>query len=647
MPTRYGAWRSQLSTDVLLAGELRLGTPVFDGNALIWAERRPSEGGRGVLVRREDSGERMDLTPPGFDVRSRVHEYGGGAWWLVGDAVVFSNDSDGRLYRQDPGGEPVAITPEPSEPRALRYADGCPGSDASSTYCVRESHGIEGASEPVNEIVEVALDGSDEPSVIATGHDFFASPRLSPDGTELAWLTWEHPRMPWDGTELWVAGPDGSEAHIVAGGPEESICTPDWSPKGVLHYVSDRSDWWNLYSRGPAGPELIAPIEAELGEPAWVFGMQRYAFLDDGSIPCVVASGGSDWLGMIAQGRARVEPIEVDRVPVMASISTDGKRIAYAGGSPTLGLAAVVFDPASGREEVIATNGDSLDPDWISVAREISFPGEGGESHALFYPPHNPEESAPEGELPPLLVLSHGGPTARVTDELDFEIQYWTSRGFGVVDVNYGGGTGYGRAYRQRLNGTWGIVDVVDCVAAAKALADSGEADPRRSAIRGGSAGGYTTLMALTTTDAFAAGASYYGVGDAAALARDTHKFESRYLDGLIGPYPEAAELYAERSPITHVDGLSCPVILLQGLEDMVVPPAQAEEMAAALDRKGIPYAYIGFEGEQHGFRKEQTIRRAAEAELAFYGQVFGFEPADDIEPLELVNSEALGANSG
>jgi dipeptidyl aminopeptidase/acylaminoacyl peptidase len=642
MADSYGAWSSQLTTDVLLAGDLRLGTPAFVAGGLIWSERRPTEGGRTVLVRRDDGGEAEDLTPQDFDVRSRVQEYGGGAWWLVGESIVFSNDRDGRLYRQSlAGSDPVAITPEPSESRSLRYADGCAGMDVTTTFCVRESHQAEGASEPVNEIVEIALDGSRKPRVIATGHDFYASPRLSPDGSELAWLSWDHPNMPWDETELWVAAPDGEGAHIVAGGREESICTPDWSPEGVLHFVSDRSDWWNLYSRGPAGPEPIAPIEAEIGEPAWVFGMQRYAFLGEGRIAVVVAGGGGDWLGVIEPGSATVDRLECDRVPVTASLAAADGRIAYSGGSRTKAGAIVTLDVAAGKEHVLRTAGGEIDGEWISLAREISFDAEGGQSHALYYAPRNPDAEAPGDELPPLLVLSHGGPTARVTDELEFEIQYWTSRGFGVVDVNYGGSTGYGRAYRNRLQGRWGVIDVADCIAAVRHLADAGEVDGTRMAIRGGSAGGYTTLMALTTTDAFAAGASYYGVGDAEALAKDTHKFESRYLDGLIGPYPEAREIYLERSPITHVDGLSCPVILLQGLEDMVVPPAQAEQMIEALERKGIPYAYLAFEGEQHGFRKEATIRRAAEAELAFYGQIFGFEPADEIEPIELHGAAA------
>lgn len=639
MAAPYGSWASRIGTDALLEGELRVGAPAFAGDALIWKERRPDEEGRGVLVRRDADGSRADLTPPGFDVRTRVHEYGGGDWLLAGGAVVFSNDPDGRLYRQRLSGRPEPITPEPESPRALRYADGAPTADGEAIVCVRESHGD---GEPANEIVRVPMAGG-EPEVIATGHDFYSTPRLSPDGERLAWLAWDHPRMPWDGTELWLADADGGSAEPVAGGPEESIAAITWSPDGVLHLVSDRSDWWNLYRLDGGDLVALAPIEAELAFPGWIFGMRPYVFLDDGSIACVVERGGSAWLGRIEPGSGRIDRIETERVPLWNTLTTDGRRLGYAGASATRPEAAVVLDPATGEERAVRVASElELDPSWISVAREISFPSDDGEvAHGLFYAPTNPEETAPAGELPPLLVLSHGGPTASASDSLDFEIQFWTSRGFAVVDVNYRGSSGYGRAYRNALRGRWGIVDLADCVAAAKHLAATGEVDGERLAIRGASAGGYTTLCALTMTDAFAAGASYFGVADAEALAKDTHKFESRYLDGLIGPYPEQAELYRERSPIHHVDGLSCPVILLQGLEDAIVPSSQAELMIAALKQKGIPYAYLAFEGEQHGFRRAESIRRAAEAELAFYGRIFGFDPADQLEPLELHNAPA------
>ena len=639
--TPHGAWPSLIGVDRLVSGGIRLGAPGFaPTGGLVFGERRPSDAGRTTLVSVSGDGERADLTPAGFDVRTRVHEYGGAAWWFAGDVLIASSDADGRLYRIAAGSEPVAITPEPGEPRGSRYADGAATPDGETIFCVRETHA--GGREAVNEIVAVPSSGG-EPRVIAAGRDFYAAPRLSADGSALAWLEWDHPRMPWDGTELVLARPDGSGRRVVAGGPDESIVSPAWSPDGELHFCSDRSDWWNLERLTADGErEVAAPIEAEVGGPAWIFGMQAFAFLDDGTIACVVADGGRVWVGAIDPGERHIRPLGLERAPGFPVLASDGLRIAFAGAAAALGQAIVLADLRPGGAETViaAASTQELDAALISLAEEIEFPAEDGAvAHALLYRPVNPAASPPSGELPPLIVLSHGGPTGNSTDELDLEIQFWTSRGMAVCDVNYGGSTGYGRPYRRRLDSAWGIVDVADCVAAARHLAAAAEIDARRVVIRGGSAGGYTTLQALTTREDFAAGASYYGVADAAALARDTHKFESRYLDGLIGPYPERADLYAERSPLSHVDGLSCPVILLQGAEDAVVPAAQAEQMVAALERKGIAHAYLVFEGEQHGFRRAETIRRAAEAELAFYGRVLGFEPADELPPLELRGS--------
>ena len=450
--TPYGAWRSAIGTDALLAGELRLGAPAFDGDALIWPERRPAEGGRTVLVRYAD-GCAADLTPAGFDVRSRVHEYGGGDWLVAGDGVVFSNAADGRLYRHAAGGEPSPITPAPAKPRALRYADGAVVPGAESIVCVRETHAGDA---PVNEVVRVALDGSGV-ETLASGHDFYAAPRPSPDGRRLAWLSWDHPRMPWDGTDLWLAGAAGDDPERVAGGEEEAVAAPSWSPDGVLHFVSDRTDWWNLHRLSGGEAELVAPVAGELAFPAWVFGMRGYVFLGDGTVFCIVERGGSSQLCRIAAGSDRVEAVAVELNPREHTLSSDGDRIAYVGSSPTHGAAIVVFDPSAGSADVVAAAADEQpDPATISVAREVSFESAGGETaYALFYPPLNPAEVAPEGELPPLLVHSHGGPTANAADDLDLEIQYWTSRGFAVVDVNYRGSSGYGRAYRNRLPGAW------------------------------------------------------------------------------------------------------------------------------------------------------------------------------------------------
>jgi dipeptidyl aminopeptidase/acylaminoacyl peptidase len=626
-----------------------LGELVTDGDAVLWLEGRPLEGGRQVLCRRLPGGQPHDVTAPDVNVRTRVHEYGGGAYVAHRGTVYFSNFTDQRLYRLEPGRSPVPITPEPAgAPASLRYADARLTPDGAWIVCVRERH--DGAT-VTNELVVLPSDGSAEPRVLAGGHDFYASPRLDPSGRRLAWLEWDHPRMPWDGTELRVAGFDpvnGLELALppVAGGPRESVFQPEWSPEGVLHFISDRSGWWNLYRTSAEGgePEHLAPMEAELGTPQWVFGLSTYAFLPDGRIACLYGRGPVWRLGLLEPGAGRrVSPLELEFTsfypPRLRSLAS-GLLATFAGG-PTTPTALVTIDPVGGAVVEVVRRSQELeiDPAYLSVPRPVEFPTEGGQTaHALYYPPTNPDFEAPQGERPPLLVTSHGGPTSQVVDRLSPMVQYFTSRGFAVADVDYGGSSGYGRAYRERLNGNWGVVDTLDCINAARHLTAAGEVDGQRLAIRGGSAGGYTTLCALTFHDAFAAGASYFGVADAEALARDTHKFESRYLDGLIGPYPEAAELYRERSPIHHTDQLSCPVILLQGLEDAVVPPSQAEQMARALDLKGIPYAYLPFEGEQHGFRRAESIRRALEVELYFYSRIFGFDLADHVEPIEIRN---------
>ncbi|HEX4908372.1 MAG TPA: S9 family peptidase, partial [Actinomycetes bacterium] len=583
-----------------------------------------------------------DLVPEGFNARTRVHEYGGGSYALRGETLFFSNFRDQRLYRQDPGpATPRPITPEPPAPAAHRYADACPTPDGRRLVCVRERHQD---GEVHNELVAVPAGGG-EPVVLAAGRDFYASPRVSPDGRRLAWLEWDHPNMPWDGTELRLAGLDGDalagQPVTVAGGPQESVVQPDWSPGGVLHLISDRTGWWNLYRVGAEGGlEALAPAAEEFGTPHWVFGMSTYAFLPGGRIACIHGRGPMQRLGVLEPDGA-LRDLELPFTSFYPPhLRAYGDRLACIAGSPTEAPAVVVIDPAGGGVQVLRSSEDeALDPGYLSVPEPIEFPTEGGRTaHALYYPPANRDARGPEGERPPLVVASHGGPTSGVVSDLHVSYQFFTSRGIAVVDVDYGGSTGYGRAYRRRLDGRWGIVDVDDCVAAARYLAGRGDVNPARLAIRGGSAGGYTTLCALTFRDDFAAGASYYGVADVAALARDTHKFEARYLDRLIGPWPEAEPLYRERSPIHHTHRLSCPVILLQGLEDEVVPPAQAEMMAAALDAKGIPHAYLPFPGEQHGFRQAAHIRRALEAELYFYSRVFGFDLADPVEPVRIAH---------
>jgi dipeptidyl aminopeptidase/acylaminoacyl peptidase len=637
----FGTWQSPISAALIAQGSVGLGDPVPTGGAVHWLEMRPAEGGRYAVVRRTADGETTDAIPVTFNARTRVHEYGGGSYLVHGDTLFFSNFADQRMYRQDPGGTPEPITPEPETPAALRYADARLTPDESLIVCVREWHDGE---DVVNELVALPPDGSAPPVVLTSGHDFYSSPRISPDGRTLAWTSWDHPRMPWDGTELWTAelaeGGALGEARLVAGGPEESIFQPDWSPDGTLHFVSDRTGWWNLYRHRDGSDEPLWPMEAEFGVPQWVFGRSTFAFLPDGRIACTYANAGLFRLCLLLP-ESGIEELRPSHVPFgLPALRSDGTRLVYAGASPTESPAIVSLDVDTGELEILAHSIEhEPDEGYISAARPIEFATDGaGAAHAIYYAPANRDFAGPEDERPPLIVASHGGPTGAADAALDLEIQYWTSRGFAVVDVDYGGSTGYGRAYRERLKGKWGVVDTADCLNAARHLAATGEVDGNRLAIHGGSAGGYTTLCALAFHDLFAAGASYYGVADAELLAKDTHKFESRYLDGLIGPYPEAAELYRDRSPIYAADRISCPVILFQGLEDEVVPPSQAEAMVAALERNGIPHAYLAFAGEQHGFRRAETIQRTLEAELYFYARILAFEPADSLEPVPIRN---------
>jgi dipeptidyl aminopeptidase/acylaminoacyl peptidase len=614
----YGAWRSPITAETIARGSVSLAEPQLTGGAVWWIEGRPSEGGRQVIAHATADGEEhSDAIPQGFSARTRVHEYGGGAYVVVGESVVFSNDEDGRLWRIADGSEPRPVTPEPGAPRSLRYADLVATPDERTLICVRESHSP-GGGEPVNELVALDTEGAGEPRVIATGSDFYSSPRVSPDGTRLAWLSWEHPRMPWDGTELWTGslGDGIGGAERVAGGPAESIFDPQWSPAGRLHWVSDRSGWWNLYREGTA----LHPAEAEFGVPQWVFGQSTYAFLDDGRIACTWSSRGFMHLGLLDPEGGELEELELDYLPVSRGprLGSDGKQLAYIGAAPDRTPAVVLVDPGDRQVRVIArSTGDDPDPAFLSRPEPVEYESGGHTAHALFYPPANRDFEGRADERPPLIVMSHGGPTASAGPELDLGTQFWTSRGFAVVDVNYGGSTGYGRAYRELLRGQWGVVDLQDCTEAALALAREGRVDGSRLGIRGGSAGGYTTLCALVFTDAFHVGASYYGVADIEALFGETHKFESRYDHALV-PDDKARE----RSPIHAVDRISAPVIVFQGLDDAVVPPAQAELIVQALAARGIDHEYHAYEGESHGFRKAETIIDALEAELRFYARV-------------------------
>ena len=645
-PLPYGSWPSPITADLLVEKAVSLSYPMAQGQDVLWLEMRPAEAGRYVIVRHSPDGTVADVLPEGFAARTLAHEYGGLAHTVFGDSVFFTNFSDQRLYRVDPGEDPTPLTPEPPEPVSERYADQSVSPDGRWVVCVRERHTSNGV---VNELAAISADGTDDPKDLFGGHDFYSSPRLSPAGDRLAWVSWDLPRMPWDGTELWEApiGPDLTlgKPRKVAGGPEESVTQPRYSPAGQLHFISDRSGWWNIYADEAEGARAVAPMAHEFSGPDWVFGQSSYTFLDDGSLVAVWGDEGLDRLGVMRPGEDRFNSVETP-FTVLHSIRPFGDGVVAIAANAAEAPAVVQISLPGGEHLVVRKSRElTVPPELISAPRAIEFPTEGGlTAHALFYAPHHPDYTGPEGELPPLIVISHGGPTSATSSALNLGIQFWTTRGIGVVDVNYGGSTGYGREYRLRLNGTWGVVDVDDCINAARYLAERGEADGKRLVIRGGSAGGYTTLCALTFRDAFACGGSHFGVADAGALAEDTHKFESRYLDNLIGPWPEARALYEERSPIFHTERLDTPLILFQGLEDKVVPPAQAERMAEALRSKGVPFAYLAYEGEQHGFRKAENIKRTAEAELYFYGRILGFTPADDLPPVEIENEEAIAA---
>lgn len=650
----YGSWRSPIGVEDLTAGSTGLDAVRVDGDDLYWLESRPDQGGRVSLWNRPFAGgEPRELTPSPANVRTRVNEYGGGEYGVRDGVVVWSDLADGRLRRRDPDGTVTVLTAEGplwyGDPD-VRPSTGSGGVHGGVVVAVREDHRepvVAEHGEAVTTIVAIPLDGSaahdvDAVRVLASGADFYSTPQLSADG-RLAWTQWDHPNMPWDSTALNVAPltDDGlGTVQTVAGGPGESALQPRWRGADLL-FASDRTGWWNLYlsSAGAAGASVRAlhEAEAEFAEPQWVLGMTPYAVLDDGRLVGHVVTDGAASLQLLDVDSGELTPVAVPGV---------GADALAAGPA---GVAAVLTHPdrpaelatlaADGTWTTVRTSTrDAPDPASVSVARDVTWPGEGGVVHGWYHPPVNPDFVAPDGEAPPLITLSHGGPTSQARAVFSLAIQFWTTRGYAVLDVNYGGSTGYGRPYRERLKLRWGIVDVADCADGALAMVEQGLADRARLVVKGGSAGGYTTLRALTATDVFTAGISSYGVGDLEILARDTHKFESRYLDGLVGPYPADRAVYVDRSPIHHVDQLSAPILLLQGLEDKVVPPNQAEEMAAAARAKGLPVALLIFEGEGHGFRRAETIVASYEAQVSFLAQVFGFTPADDVPVLPVEN---------
>ncbi len=638
----YGSWPSPITPELVVAGSRGLSEPMLDGPDVLLLEGRPDEGGRVTLLRVSPEGGVREVTPAPTNVRTRVHEYGGGAWTVSDGLVVHSELRDGSLVRVDPDGTTRTLVGVPG----LRFADLHIDAARGRVLAVQEDHRRDDH-DPTNSIVAVDLaSGASVPLV--EGHDFVSHPRISPDGRRLSWLTWERPDMPWDASLLWVAPitDDGTPgiAQVIAGGPTESIAGPVWAPDATLVFATDRPGWWNLVRWDPATGEQVelAPMAADLAGPQWVFGLSTLGFADDGRVVAIARAAGEDRL-LIIEGDSPPREVPIPGATDLAGLRVSGAHAVLVATGPTQPSAVVRLDLDTSEHVIVRSAGElPVDAAYLSVPRFVAFPTtDGREAYAFHYPPSNPDAVAPPGELPPLIVISHGGPTANTSRRLDLSIQAFTSRGFAVIDVDYGGSTGYGRAYRQRLDGAWGIVDLDDCTSAATWLAAQGLADPARLAIRGGSAGGYTTLCAATFRDLFAAGASYFGVGDLEALARDTHKFESRYLDRMVAPWPDGVAVYRERSPIHGVDRIRTPLLVLQGADDMVVPQAQADELVAALARNGVPHAYLLFQGEGHGFRRAENRRRSLEAELSFYAQVLGFELADVIEPIEVIGLPA------
>ena len=637
----YGSWKSPITSDLIVSESISITGIVIDGDDVYWTEMRPSDNARNVVVRRTPDGKTQDVTPSPFNVRTTVHEYGGGSLAVSNGVLYFSNFADQRLYRQQPGGEPTPLTPEAD----MRYADGVVDVGRNQMYCVREDH-TSPWQEAVNTIVSIDLSTGSARTLVA-GSNFFSSPRLSPDGSRLAWLSWNHPNMPWDGTELWVADLNGDgglgDKQFVAGGKEESIFQPEWSPGGVLHFVSDRTGWWNIFRWNNGAAENLCERDAEFGLPGWAFGASTYGFASETRIVCAYNHRGTWNMADLDTSSKTLRDVPTPFTDIgRLGLKVTPERVVFTAGSPTMPMTLMHHDLGTGETTALRRTSEvTVDEGYLSAPEAIEYPTENGlTSHAFFYPPKNSDFAGDSDEKPPLLVMSHGGPTGATTSTLSLMTQYWTSRGIGVLDVNYGGSTGYGTEYRRRLNGNWGIVDVDDCVNGARYLVERGDVDGERLIIRGGSAGGFTTLLALTTRDVFKAGASYYGLSELESFVNDTHKFESRYLFTLIGPYPERKDLYYERSAINHVDELSVPMIMFQGLEDKIVPPNQAELMLEALRSKGLPVAYVPFEGEQHGFRKAENIKRALDGELYFYSRVFGFALADAVEPVEIENLE-------
>jgi len=628
----FGSWNSPITTDMVTANAIRIAEIICYGDAIYWLEFRANESGRQVIVRLTPDGNITDITPPEFNVRNRVHEYGGAAYQVFNGMVYFCNYADQRLYCQAPGKEPLALTPIAD----ARYADFAMDDQHQRLICIREQHADNGQ-EVNNSLVAIPLDGTSPVEVLLSGNDFYSNPRISPDGSHLCWLTWNHPNMPWDGCELWIGSFDEAgkiiQTRHIAGGQNESIFQPEWSPSGELFFISDQSGWWRPYCLKDENITPFTDLQAEFGMPQWVFGLSTYCFSGSDKLICTYTQAGRNYLTSLDIVNKVLTNIPTPYVEYSSLCAKNGE-ILFIGGSPDRPAELVSLDLESGAQKVLRQTGTNLvEKGFISTPQEIEFTSQNNLSaYGNFYRPVNINHNSPSGEKPPLIVMLHGGPTSAASLSLNLKIQFWTSRGFAVLDVNYSGSSGYGRPYRLRLNGNWGVIDVEDCIQGAKYLASQGLVDGKRMSITGGSAGGYTALCALTFHDTFTAGVSRYGIGSLEALAIDTHKFEAHYLDSLVGPYPAAKEIYRQRSPIHFIDQINVPILLLQGSEDKVVPPIQSESMYQALDAKGLPVAYIPFAGEQHGFRKAESIKRALEVELFFAGEQHGFRKAESIK---------------
>jgi dipeptidyl aminopeptidase/acylaminoacyl peptidase len=633
----FGSWKSIITTDLMLGDSVGLGEISIFADDIYWIEMRPQEKGRYVIVKQTPDGEKIDAIPSEFNARTRVHEYGGGSYLMTEHGLVFTNFSDQDLYLVNSSNDCIKLT----DSEACRYADMVYDKNNKRLICVREDHSNE-KNEAINTIVAVSLSDPKDEKVLVGGADFYSNPRVSYDGKHLCWISWQHPNMPWDDTSLFIADINSKGelemSQHIAGGDNEAICQPVWSPDNLLYFVSDRSNWWNLYRYKNNQVECIINMDAEFAVPQWSFRECNYDFVDKESIHAIYRQNGLAYVCSININEKSLETIEFPYTDFESLVCKENKSW-FLAASPTQFPSIIEYDIVRKKTNILRkANNLSLDEENISIGESLSFPvDKKNNAYAFFYRPKNKDFIGLDGEQAPLIVISHGGPTGESHNGIKMVVQFFTSRGFAVLDVNYGGSSGHGRAYRQRLNKEWGIVDVNDCSKAALYVAEQGWVDKERLAIRGGSAGGFTTLAALAFTDVFKAGASHYGVSDLEALAKETHKFESRYLDSMIGPYPEEQELYKSRSPVHNVDQLSCPVIFFQGLEDKIVLPNQAEMMVDALKEKGIPVAYIAYEGEQHGFRQAKNIKRTLEAELYFYSTIFNFECTDTIEPVEFL----------